>query len=291
MVREKARPLSAASVARGDSGYNYTIAGDNGRRAAALEEDSVERMRDGREGRAAAAPPAGAAPRDGAEPVVLAEDIGYARGAYRSYEHLSLCVERGRLHALVDAGDGGARDALLSCAGLARPTAGSLTVCGVDAVRHGPRLRPLVGLGLFAGVNDFEPGQTAGEALAHELSLHRAPADEDAVLAGLADWLLATMVDAPVGSLAAADRARLGIACAAAGSPAVMVIPDIETGAAPAEAARTAALLSGYARRAGAAVLLATSSPAIARMADAWTPAGMAAAELMAAADKEAAHA
>lgn len=231
------------------------------------------------------------APDAVARPTVLAEDISYVQGAYRSYEHLDLRVEAGTAHALVGSGDVAARDALLSCAGLVRPTAGSLTVCGVDAVADGRRLRPLVGLGLFPGVNDLSAGQTVAEALAHELRLRRAPADEDAVLAGLAAWLLATLADAPVEGLPAADRARLGAACAAAGAPRLMVVPDIESGASPDEAARTLGLLADCAHRTRAAVLFATSSLGLARAADTWTAVDMAASEAMAASDQEAMNA
>lgn len=215
--------------------------------------------------------------------LLKAEQISYARPGYRSFDHLSFTVAAGTVRALLDTGSGGARDVLLAVAGRVRPTAGALTVLGQELPRGAARVRRLVGMGLFPGVNDFPSSQTVGEALSHELALRGRDLSYGEQLEHLARWQLATHVDRAVGSLEPYERARLGAACAAVGEVPLAVVPAIEGAVPPAQEVAFVRLMRANAARTGTAFLTATASPRAARAADALTPATIEAEELLAA--------
>lgn len=120
-------------------------------------------------------------------PVIVAHDVSYQRGAYRSFEFASFKAAPGALHVLLSTEHAPARDLLLAVAGLVRPTSGSLVVCGAElaapaqarglsALRRvlAPyeRLpRGAVGLGVFERVAEVSGAWTVEEAVAREVRL------------------------------------------------------------------------------------------------------------------------
>lgn len=237
-----------------------------------------------RTNRGAAATAAVGAPAQGL--LLKAEQISYVRPGYRSFDHLSFAVAAGTVHALLDVGSGGARDALLAVAGRMRPTEGKLTVLGQELPRGAARVRRLVGMGLFPGLNDFPAHQTVGDALSHELALRGLALPYAEQLEHLARWQLATHVDRTVAGLEPYELARLGAACAAAGGVRLAVVPAIEGAVPPAQEEAFVALMRANAARTGATFLAATASPRAALAADALTPTTIEAEELLAVEDE-----
>ena len=120
-------------------------------------------------------------------PVIVAHDVSYQRGSYRSFEFASFKAAPGALHVLLSTEHAPARDVLLAVAGLVRPTSGSLVVCGVELAGGAPasglaalrrasapreRLtRAQVGLGVFERVAEVSGAWTVEEAVAREVRL------------------------------------------------------------------------------------------------------------------------
>ena len=203
--------------------------------------------------------------------VVRAADLGYANGAYRSFEHVDLTVEAGSVHALAGSGHA-ARDLLLACAGLVRPSSGVLEVAGVD-VRRAPRaVRRVARCGFVPGVSEPDPRSTVSEACAYEFALLGVRASDLDVLEHLGAWRLATYADERVGLLSEPVLVRLGAALAAAGAPRLAVVPEADTFGSLEDARLLASCMRAAAAVSGTAFLYAAAEPRAALMADAVTP-------------------
>lgn len=240
-------------------------------------------------------------------PVIVARDVSYHMRAYRSFEFVSFEVAAGELHAALSTEHAAARDMLLAVAGLVQPTAGSLTVGGVELAAPAHRggaagLRRLfgarerlprgaVGLGVFEHVAPVAEQLTVEEAVSHEAglrgqaaSLRRVPD----VLAYLASLGLATVSEQQILRLEPALRARLSIALACAGAPCAAVVDLTDPFVAGLSAPDAAALMAdarAVAQELGTALLVATSEVACARATDAATALDIPAAEALAAAE------
>lgn len=243
-------------------------------------------VQDGTSKGRAVAPELGASVSDGptsasSEPkqlgsVVVARDASYVAHAYRSFEFATFEAAAGQAVALVSTTLEPARDAALAVAGLVHPTAGSLTVLGVElAASDARRLwrraaeplpRGAVGVGAFKGLLDVDEMQTVEEAVASETALRGASAEEAEILDYLAELGLATNVDQHVCQLDPAARARLSLALACAGSVSVAVC-DLDDpfvgGLSAADACVVAKAAQAFATRHGVCVVLASREPAV----------------------------
>ncbi|MCI7775729.1 MAG: hypothetical protein MSH55_08155 [Enorma sp.] len=120
-------------------------------------------------------------------PAIVAHDVSYRSGAYRSFEFSSFKVSPGEVCVLLSTDHAPARDVLLAVIGLVKPTSGSLVVCGVELAGGAPasglaalrrafapreRLpRAQVGLGVFERVAEVSGAWTVEEAVAREARL------------------------------------------------------------------------------------------------------------------------
>ena len=203
--------------------------------------------------------------------VVRACDLGYANGAYRSFEHVDLTVDAGTVHALAGSG-GAARDLLLACAGLVRPSSGALEVAGVD-VRRAPRsVRRVARCGYVPGVSEPDGGSTVSEACAYEFALLGVRASDLDVLKHLGAWRLATFADERVELLPEPALVRLGASLAAAGGPRLAVVPEADTFGSLEDVRLLVSCMRAASAVSGTAFLYAAAEPRAALMADAVTP-------------------
>ena len=235
---------------------------------------------------------AGAVPATGAvaePPVVVARDATYGRPGYRSFGFASVTVGASACTAVLSSEHAAARDFLLACAGLVRPTAGSLVVAGVElavgvgaadatipgrvraAWRHVRRARlphGTVGIGAVSGLAVPSSSLTVVEAVRHECG----GASSEELLGYLGSFRLATCADQPVGSVSPVERAYLSCALACSGAPRLAVIDLADGfcgGMSGAQAARVVRDLSAWAHERGMAVVVAVADPVAARAADA----------------------
>ena len=161
-------------------------------------------------------------------PAIVAHDVSYCSGAYRSFEFSSFEVSPGEACVLLSTEHASARDVLLAVAGLVRPTSGSLVVCGAELAGGAPasglaalrrafapreRLpRAQVGLGVFERVAEVSGAWTVEEAVAREARLR-------AHLGGAARVRDAAGTNGSSRACDAADLAAGGAEHAAASSP------------------------------------------------------------------------
>lgn len=217
------------------------------------------------------------------ETLVVARDASYRVRGYRSFEFASFSAQAGEVLALFGTDRAAARDLALACAGLVRPTAGSLSVAGVD-VAGKARLAPgIAGVGVFSGLVDADGSLTVEECVGYEMRL-RGDAGAD-VLDYLAEFGLATQVEQRVGGLAPASRARLSAALACAGGVRIAAL-DLDDpfadGLSTRDAHLVVTLAQRYARAHRACVVIATREPAVACAADVAVALDIPAAEALA---------
>ena len=158
-----------------------------------------------------------------AAPLLALGDASYAVRDYRSFEFVSFEVKAGQVAVAAAHEHAPVRDLLLCAAGLVRPSLGTVCVEG-RALKYGPFGRhAAAGLGVFSGVADADMHLTVEEALRRELG---PAASEDAVLAHLADWRIATHADRRLERLEPLARAYFSV-CLAAAVPASVAVADL----------------------------------------------------------------
>lgn len=219
-------------------------------------------------------------------PAVVARDASYAATGYRSFEFASFEAFVGEVVALVSTDVAAARDLALACAGLVRPTSGSLVVDGVELARRPRRLhraslpRGLAGVGVFSGLFDIDAALTVEQVVRRELEL-RCDRGTDA-LEYLSQFGLATHAGRYVSDLEPAARVRLSCALACAGGVRVAVLNADDRfcdGASVADVRAALKLLRQVCAKRGACALVATGEPALADACDGVCPLDIGAAE------------
>jgi ABC-type multidrug transport system ATPase subunit len=195
---------------------------------------------------------------------IQVEDLGVRSRRGWVFRNVSFDLPGGALASIIGPAHSGRSALLLSIAGRMRPSEGGAHVGDVDVIADPAAARRAVGLGLFEGLNDLERDLTVVDHLRQERSLHRGSVDIDALLraAGLD-------VDprTPVEELAPLERTRLGVALALAGSPAAIVVDDVDRDLGTGERLALWHTLNGIARR-GTTVLSACIDHQVARVAD-----------------------
>lgn len=211
------------------------------------------------------------------EAVVAACDASYTVSGYRSFEFATFEVAAGEARVLVAAEHAPVRDMLLACAGLVRPTAGSLKVCGRELARsQGATARGMrgrcgaglprgaAGLGVFERVAAAPLELTVEETVAREARLRARRSAKDDTLSFLAELGLATCAEQRVESLEPDARARFSLALALAGAPQVAAVDLADPFLAGLSLAGARACIDAavrYAAARGVAVVLGTTEP------------------------------
>ena len=203
------------------------------------------------------------------EAAVIARDASYRAGGYRSFEYATFTAAFGDVTALLGADVAAPRDLALACAGVVRPSEGSLSVVGVE-IASGERLpRGLAGVGVFSGMLDVSPELTVEETVRREFRLRRA--GEVDVLPYLAKHGIATHAEHVVSSLEPAARARLSgaLACAGGARIATLDLDDPFIGGMSTSAARDIVEgLRAFAEQHAVCIVVATRDADIASACD-----------------------
>ncbi len=215
--------------------------------------------------------------------LVVAHDASYCVRGYRSFEFASFSARAGEVLALFGTDRVAARDMALACAGLVRPTAGALSVAGVDVAGRARLAAGIAGVGVFSGFVDADGSLIVEECVGHELRLRRAAGVD--VLEYLAEFGLATQAEQRVDMLAPAARAQLSAALACAGGVRIAALdlddPFVD-GLSTRDARLVVTLAQRYARAHRVCVVVATREPAVACAADAVVALDIPAAEALA---------
>ncbi|MEU5219974.1 ABC transporter ATP-binding protein [Streptomyces sp. NPDC020807] len=194
-------------------------------------------------------------------------------GGRAVWEDLSLAAAAGESVA-VTGPSGSGKSTLLSClAGLLKPEAGSIRVCGTDP----GALRPskaaawrLKTIGFVYQFGELLPELTAIENAALPLLIGGSTRAEAYGTAEtlLADLKVGHVADSPAGTLSGGERQRIALARALATRPPV-ILADEPTGALDeTTTAEVCDLLFSLPRRYGCTLLLVTHNPYVASQAD-----------------------
>jgi ABC-type multidrug transport system ATPase subunit len=168
-------------------------------------------------------------------PTLQARDLALRTRRGPVYGPIDLTVDAGTFVVLSGAAGSGKTALLLTLAGRMRPTAGSLRVDGVDAIRHPAAARSRSALALFPGLNDLPGALRVKDAIASEAQLCRISGAASRVVAGTLPDSLADAAETPVDDLNALQRSVLAVTLALLASPAVLVVDDIGDGLTGAE--------------------------------------------------------
>jgi ABC-2 type transport system ATP-binding protein len=138
------------------------------------------------------------------------------------------------------------------CEGYRRPTAGSVSVLGLDPVTDARALRPRVGVMLQAG--GIPPAARPVEYLRLMANFHAHPLDPGSLLDKLG---LTASARTPVRRLSGGQQQRLSLAAAVIGRPELVFLDEPTAGLDPQARHATWDLIAGL-RNAGASVVLTT---------------------------------
>jgi ABC-type multidrug transport system ATPase subunit len=199
--------------------------------------------------------------------VVAARGLGLRTSAGWVYRDVDLEVPAGSLAVITGPAGSGKTALLLTLAARMRPGEGDLCVAGTDARRHPGRVRRLIGLGEFRGVNDLDETLTVADQVMLELALHGRHWRGARAAEVLEPLGLSLDPETPVRAVGAADRILLGAALGYATRPPVLVLDELDEDTTPEE---TAAVLNALRRltAAGVTVLAGTLDPGLAPAAD-----------------------
>ena len=154
----------------------------------------------------------------------VAKDFGYTH----VLRGVGFSVEEGEYIALMGSNGAGKTTLLRMLAGLSRPSAGIVSIAGVDLRRAGPGLRRRIGFVSHESL--LYPELTGRENLAFHAGLFGVE-DFDNVVSALDELLdLAPILDRPAGVLSRGNRQRLTLARALMHAPRILLLDEPFTG-------------------------------------------------------------
>ena len=163
------------------------------------------------------------------------EAIGLTKhyGEVHALAGLDLVAPAGKVTAVLGPNGAGKTTFVRAVATLLRPDSGSLTVAGIDAIRHPDQVRRVIGL---AGQNAaVEPALTGRENLVMVARLfgHNRTDAAAAATAVLAEIALTDDGDRPVKEYSGGMRRRLDLGASLVGSPRMLLLDEPTTGLDP----------------------------------------------------------
>jgi daunorubicin resistance ABC transporter ATP-binding subunit len=163
------------------------------------------------------------------------EAIGLTKhyGEVHALAGLDLVAPAGKVTAVLGPNGAGKTTFVRAVATLLRPDSGSLTVAGIDAVKHPDQVRRVIGL---AGQNAaVEPALTGRENLVMVARLfgHNRTDAAAAATAVLAEIALTDDGDRPVKEYSGGMRRRLDLGASLVGSPRMLLLDEPTTGLDP----------------------------------------------------------
>ncbi len=163
---------------------------------------------------------------------------GRSGGGFRAVDGVSFEAHRGQLFALLGTNGAGKTSTLEVAEGLARPTSGTVRVCGLDPFRDRRLVRPRVGIMLQEA--GFTSGMSAQQAATMWAGTMAAPRPVEQALE-LVD--LRHRAHVQVQNLSGGERRRLDLALAIMGRPQVLFLDEPTTGLDPESRANAWALV------------------------------------------------
>lgn len=205
-----------------------------------------------------------APPRDPVTGGIIAAGLGMRAAGGWVYRHVDIEATAGEVVELAGSGGTGRSMLLLTLAGRARPTTGTLRVCGVD---RPARIRPWVALARVHDAIGPEPEQTVGQALVERARWDRVhPAGSDGLGYRRDEVRELTGLAVPdrerIAALARVEQTLLAVALALLARPRVVLLDDLDVGLSATDQHRVWSVLHTVAE-AERAVAVASTSGAV----------------------------
>lgn len=158
------------------------------------------------------------------EDVVQVKDFRKSYAGFAAVDGITFAVQRGEIFGLLGPNGAGKTTTMESLEGLRQPTAGSLSVMGVDPTRQPARLRDLIGVQLQS--SGLPGSMTPHEAMEFFCAYHRTAPRFD-----LLDRLgLDEKKSAQFSTLSTGQQRRLSLALAIAHNPPVVLLDEPTAG-------------------------------------------------------------
>jgi ABC-type branched-subunit amino acid transport system ATPase component len=223
-----------------------------------------------------------------AQPLFSARKLTKTFGGLTAIADVNMKVHRDEIHALIGPNGAGKTTLMNLITGVYAPSAGEIVFDGREISRMRPSARTAAGIGrtfqhpvLFAGLSVLEnvalaacsakPWNLAG----YLLRTKRAKADEKLAHDAAHDWLrfvgLASKSDHPVDALSPAERRRVEVARAMAGSPRLLLLDEPFGGMTQGEALSLCELIQQIRSRGVSVVIIDHNMSIIMKMADTLT--------------------
>jgi len=198
---------------------------------------------------------------------IIARGLGLRTRSGWVYRDIDWDVPGGSLAIVTGPAGSGKTALLLTLAARMQAGQGTLTVSGLDAVRHAGAVRRKAGLAEFRGVNDLDETLGVRDQLMAELALHGKPwrgAHAGRVLEPLG---LELDLHRKVRDLNAPDRLLLGVALGTISRPPILIVDELDEDTTPDETALVLDALRHLATS-GTTVIAGALDPALAVAAD-----------------------
>ena len=184
----------------------------------------------------------------------------FGRDAFPAVTDVSLSIDYGHVHALLGPNGAGKTTTVRMCSTLLKPSLGSLTIGGIDAVQHPERVRRALGL-VLGGELGFYSRASARDNLLFFADVAGVASGERRIEVRrvLERVELADRADTKVGEFSRGMRQRLHIARALLGHPRLLLLDEPTTGLDP-EISLSIRDLIGTLASDGVAILLTSHS-------------------------------
>lgn len=193
-----------------------------------------------------------AGPLTGEEPAIVVDTLNKSYGANQVVDHLSFTVQRGEIFALLGPNGAGKTTTIETLEGYRSPDSGSVRVLGLDPMRQGRELKPLIGVmlqqdGLYQDLN-------AREILRVFASYYARPQDSASLLQRVG---LSEVAKTRYRRLSGGQKRRLALAVTLIGLPQLVFLDEPTTGMDPQARLATWEIIRDL-KRSGVTVLLTT---------------------------------
>jgi heme ABC exporter ATP-binding subunit CcmA len=196
-------------------------------------------------------------------PDIVLSGVARTYGSLIALDHVDLMIPAGSAVVLMGANGAGKTTLLRLIAGLTTPSAGSVTIAGVDRRQASGRLRAM--LGYVGHESMLYDDLTVGENLSFHADLHEL--DRGAVARAAARFDVAHVLDRPARELSRGNTQRAALARALLHEPAVVLLDEPFTGLDLASSERLAGILGELHAR-GHTLLLTVHDPVHATVAE-----------------------
>jgi ABC-2 type transport system ATP-binding protein len=188
--------------------------------------------------------------------IIVAERLTKRFGDSLAVDGISFTIPSGSVTGLLGGNGAGKTTTIAMLLGLLAPTSGSITIMGVDMVRHRHRALPF--MNFASPYVDLPHRLTVRENLSVYAGLYRVSRVRQRI-AELAEALdFAPLLGRDFGSLSAGQKTRIALAKALINTPALLLLDEPTASLDPDSADRIRYYLKDYARSSGATLLIAS---------------------------------